>query len=63
MRCNEQKEVFFHMYCHECEYADRDQNDMPCEECLGEPTNEYSHMPIKFKKRIEKTIKRKRGKK
>lgn len=61
MRCNEQKEVFFHMYCPECQYSNLNQNDMPCEECLGEPVNEYSHVPIKFKKRIEKTIKRKKG--
>ena len=48
---NEYKEVYFHMYCKECKHRELNENQEPCNECLGEPINQYSHKPIKFEKK------------
>lgn len=45
------KEVYFDLYCKTCEHAKTAEADSPCAECLEEPCNEYSHKPIKYKKR------------
>lgn len=42
------KEVYFYEYCETCKYKDLKENEEPCEECLSEPTNLYSHKPIKY---------------
>lgn len=47
-RC-EYKEVDFHTYCPRCKHAKEAEIDSPCEECLGNPVNLYSKIPIKFK--------------
>lgn len=46
---NNYKEVYFDQFCSECEYKENAENEKPCDECLAEPVNEYSHKPIKFK--------------
>ena len=42
------KEVYFHEYCQECKYWTTPMTEDPCNECLGEPANLYSHKPVKW---------------
>ena len=42
------KEVYFHEYCETCKHKDVKNTDDPCHECLSEPTNLYSHKPVKY---------------
>lgn len=42
------KEVYFHNYCKDCKYKNVDDMDEPCNECLEEPINLYSHKPVKW---------------
>lgn len=42
------KEVYFDKYCEKCVNKDTPENEDPCDECLGEPVNEYSHKPVRF---------------
>lgn len=44
-------EVFFSEYCKHCFYANTDENQVPCDECLSCPANENSHKPINFKEK------------
>lgn len=50
-----EKEVYFHEYCHSCEYFDKvDDNGLlvvKCEECLSTPSNIDSHKPINYKEK------------
>lgn len=48
------KEVYFHENCKLCKHKDVKESDEPCRECLDNPINSYSHVPIKFEKREEK---------
>lgn len=45
---NEYKEVYFYKYCKDCKYDKLLNTDDPCNECLDEPINQYSHKPVKF---------------
>ncbi len=45
------KEVFFIRYCPKCKHKDVPETEDPCNECLTEPANEYSHKPVKFEDR------------
>lgn len=45
------KEVFFNEYCKTCKYDKCKESDEPCDECLSEPTNLYSHKPINWKEK------------
>lgn len=42
------KEVYFDNFCAQCVHKDNEENEPPCDECLAEPVNEYSHTPVKF---------------
>lgn len=42
------KEVYFDQYCKNCKHKDKLETDDPCDECLAEPVNLYSHKPIKW---------------
>ena len=46
---NRYKEVFFNVYCPKCEHFEKKECEPPCDECLEEGTNEYSHKPVNFK--------------
>lgn len=46
------KEVFFDIYCDQCEFKDTPEVEDPCNECLAYPANENSHKPVKY---VEKT--------
>lgn len=42
------KEVYFDNFCAKCVHNDNKESEPPCDECLNEPVNEYSHTPVKF---------------
>lgn len=43
------KEVYFELYCPKCKHNGTDETDDPCNECLTNPVNQYSHKPKNFK--------------
>lgn len=45
------KEVYFDKYCGKCKYEKLTENDSPCDECMDEPVNLYSHKPVKFEEK------------
>lgn len=45
------KEVYFGEYCKKCEYFNKDSDQEPCNQCLEEPVNSYSHKPVKWKEK------------
>lgn len=45
------KEVYFHQYCKSCKHKDVKDTDEPCNECLDNPTNLYSHKPVNWAKK------------
>lgn len=45
------KEVYFDKYCKQCEHKAKKENEAPCDECLEEPANLYSHKPTKYKEK------------
>lgn len=50
MQPNENKEVYFHVYCRHCKHKDDDPDEStsPCGECLTNTTNLYSHKPTNY---------------
>ena len=42
------KEVRFDQYCKKCKHCNKKEDEEPCDECLNNPTNLYSHKPINF---------------
>ena len=48
METNAYKEVYFDRYCSTCKYQGLLGTDDPCDECLAEPVNLYSHKPVKY---------------
>ena len=42
------KIVMFHLYCGTCKYKNVKETDEPCNECLTNTTNVYSHVPTKY---------------
>lgn len=42
------KIVYFEQYCPTCKSAECAQDEEPCNECLGQAVNEYSHKPINY---------------
>lgn len=48
------KEVRFDEYCKKCEYRNLPESEDPCDICLENPSNEWSHKPVYFKE-TEKT--------
>lgn len=45
------KEVYFGEYCKNCKYLEKKENEDPCDECLENPVNLYSHKPINYKEK------------
>lgn len=45
------KEVYFDQYCKTCKHCDVKNVDEPCDSCLSEPTNLYSHKPVNWEKK------------
>lgn len=53
MEVNEYKEVYFHQYCQTCEHKNTDAIADPCNECLTNAVNVYSHKPVCYKAKDE----------
>lgn len=47
------KEVYFNQYCKTCKYEKTKEEDDPCDECMNEPVNLFSHKPVKWTKKGE----------
>ena len=45
------KEVYFDQYCKTCKHENLPETDDPCNECLQETVNVYSHKPVKWKEK------------
>lgn len=45
------KEVYFHKYCYKCKHFDVPEYEDPCDICLENPSNEYSHKPVYFEEK------------
>ena len=43
------KEVYFDQYCSTCKNKNVKEFKDPCNECLSNPINLYSHKPINYK--------------
>lgn len=42
------KEVYFDKYCKTCKHEKKDEYEEPCDDCLEEPVNLYSHKPVRW---------------
>ena len=42
------KEVYFDQYCKDCAHKALKDTDEPCNECLDNPINLYSHKPVNW---------------
>ena len=51
------KEVYFGEYCKTCEHCDLAEDQEPCDDCLNEPVNVYSHKPVFYKKKEKRNDK------
>ena len=40
------KEVYFDPYCSTCKHCKKKETEDPCDDCLNEPVNLYSHKPV-----------------
>ena len=45
------KEVYFNQYCKLCKHEKESDAEEPCNECLDNPINLYSHKPVKFEEK------------
>lgn len=48
---NDYKEVYFDEFCPKCKYKTNKENESPCDECLEECMNLYSHKPVNFEEK------------
>lgn len=53
MNKNDEKLVDFYMYCQKCKHSYKDEDDMPCRECLEYPTNVNSAKPVRYEEKEE----------
>ena len=45
------KEVYFDQYCKNCKHEKLKEIDDPCDECLNNPVNLYSHKPVMYEEK------------
>ena len=45
------KEVYFHEHCKTCKYQKCKNWEDPCDECLDNPINLYSHKPVNWEEK------------
>lgn len=45
------KEVYFGEFCNKCLHKDVKEFEDPCDECLTEPVNLYSHRPVNWEEK------------
>ena len=48
------KEVHFDKYCTTCMYKENAEDEDPCDECLHNAVNLYSHKPVNWKENASK---------
>lgn len=48
METNAYKEVYFDQFCKTCKHCSKAESDSPCDDCLENPVNLYSHKPAKY---------------
>ena len=41
-------EVYFKQYCETCKHKKKEDREDPCNECLENPVNLYSHKPVRY---------------
>ena len=46
--------VDFKKYCETCKHKDVKETEDPCNECLENPTNLFSHKPVKWEEKKNK---------
>lgn len=51
MRDDDMREVYFDQYCETCKHRDTKEFEDPCNECLSNPTNLYSHKPVRYEEK------------
>lgn len=51
MEDNTYKEVRFDLYCKTCKNVKVSEDAEPCFSCLNEPTNLYSHKPVRYEEK------------
>lgn len=47
------KEVYFGEYCKTCKHKDLPEDEDPCDECLSETVNLFSHKPVRWEEADE----------
>lgn len=47
----EYKEVYFDQYCKTCKHKDKKEDAHPCNECLEDCINLYSHKPTRWEEK------------
>ena len=45
---NQQKEVWFNLYCKHCKFKNDSEEHPTCADCLAQPANENSHKPVNY---------------
>lgn len=45
------KEVYYDQYCSTCKHEKLKEDQYPCDDCLTEPVNLYSHKPIRWEEK------------
>lgn len=48
---NDYQEVYFDQYCKTCKHEKCSNYESPCEKCLDNPVNLYSHKPINYEEK------------
>ena len=48
---NDYKEVIYGDYCKKCVYEKKEEHEEPCDECLSNPVNLWTHKPTKYKEK------------
>lgn len=46
------KEVYFGRYCSTCKHRNLHEAEDPCDACLEQPCNDYSHKPTKYEEDV-----------
>lgn len=49
-----EKEVYFNKYCESCKHFKIPDTDDPCNDCLDNPSNTYSHKPVNWEEKEDK---------
>lgn len=45
------KEAYFNQYCDSCKHKEKKETEDPCDDCLENPVNVYSHKPVRWEEK------------